>query len=132
MKIRVVYEKDGGSWHVYAPDVPGCRTHGRSISAARTNIREALGTCVDVLGSGAASVARTADLVEEITLPKAARHAIDEAVAARRDADTAALAAQDKTARAARALTKKLGLSLRDAGDLLGLSHERVKQLTAC
>jgi hypothetical protein len=37
--------------------------------------------------------------------------------------------AQIATARAAKTLTKKLGLSSRDAGVLLGLSHERVVQI---
>jgi len=39
--------------------------------------------------------------------------------------------ALDRSARAARALTQEFGVGLRDAGDLLGLSYQRVQQLTA-
>jgi predicted RNase H-like HicB family nuclease len=40
--LNVVFEPDGGAWHVHVPAVPGCRSHGRSLSEARRNIREAL------------------------------------------------------------------------------------------
>lgn len=40
--LKVVFEPDGGAWHVHVPAVPGCRSHGRSLSEARRNLREAL------------------------------------------------------------------------------------------
>ena len=40
--MKVVFEPDGGAWHVYVPAVQGCRSHGRSLSEARRNIREVL------------------------------------------------------------------------------------------
>ena len=47
---------------------------------------------------------------------------------ARREADTAGQKAHRQTVRAAKALTD-LGLSRRDAAEVLGLSHQRVQQL---
>jgi regulator of protease activity HflC (stomatin/prohibitin superfamily) len=110
--------------------VPGCRTWGRSLGAARRHIREALATCVDVFGKDADRIAATADLIEDVQLPAAAKRLLQRAVAARRDAEDQAVKAQAEAIKAAKALTAKLGLSLRDAGELLGLSHERIKQLT--
>jgi hypothetical protein len=68
--------------------------------------------------------------VPEFVLPAGAKRELERAIAARKDADERASKAQAEAARAAKTLTSRLGLSLRDAGDLLGLSHERVKQLT--
>ena len=34
-----------------------------------------------------------------------------------------------ETTKAVKALTRDLGLSVRDAGELLGISHQRVQQL---
>jgi len=53
-EMRVVYEPDGAGWHVYIPEVAGCRSHGRSIAEARKNIREALALCADEIPNAAA------------------------------------------------------------------------------
>jgi predicted RNase H-like HicB family nuclease len=125
-KFQVVYEADAGGWHAFIPDVQGCRTWGRSLSEARRNIREALSTCEDVF-SDAEAVASTAELSDDVKLPRAARHALELCLAARDEAARAAEEAKERTAAAARALTAA-GCSLRDAGELLGVSQEAVRQ----
>ena len=62
-------------------------------------------------------------------LPADARRALDRARADRRRLEAEAKRAQATTAAAVRKLIKSLGLSVRDAGELLGISHQRVQQL---
>jgi predicted RNase H-like HicB family nuclease len=132
MKYRVVFEPDeGGGWHAYIPKVRGCRTWGRSLQAARRYIREALATCVDVLGDDAERIAREAQLEEAVKLRGAAKKALTEYRDARKRAAQLADLAQLRAGRAAAQLTRRAHLSLRDAGELLGVSHERVHQMVA-
>ena len=116
--LKVVFEPDGGAWHVYVPAVRGCRSHGRSLSEARRNIREAL----------ALFDRENAELVEDVRLPKPVSMALVRAKKAHEMLMTLQKAAQDSARASARQLLA-VGLSLRDAGELMGLSHEHVKQL---
>jgi predicted RNase H-like HicB family nuclease len=129
--FTAIFEPDDGGWCVRIPSVAGCHSEGRSLNEARKNIREALATCVDVFGSEAEAdrVAETAEIVEDVRLPAGAKRALARVIASRRDAEARAAKAQQELAATAKTLTRKLGLSLRDTGALLGVSHERVKQL---
>jgi predicted RNase H-like HicB family nuclease len=130
MTFTVVYEPDEGGWLAQVPEVQGCLTWGRTLEAARRNIREALSTCSDVFDEPD-KVARDAELVDDVRLPRDAKKALEAARTARAKATDAATSAKDATEHAAKALVRDVGLSLRDAGELLGLSHERVKQTLA-
>jgi predicted RNase H-like HicB family nuclease len=119
---RAVFERDeSGQWIVRVPSVRGCHSYGRTLGQARQRIREALGLWVDDW--------ERAELVEEIRLPKSALAAVRRSREARRRADVQRERAHRTTAEAARALIDEVGLGMRDAGDLLGLSHQRVQQL---
>ncbi len=126
----VVYSlAEGGAWNARVLRVRGCVTWGRSVEAVRRHVREALSTCVDVLGPDAEEIAHSCELIERFALPRPARLAVDRYLASSRRAEVASSAAARAAERAVRALTREGHLSLRDTGSLLGLSHERVNQI---
>src|SRR5256885_12534851 len=123
-RYKVIYERDeSGAWIAHTPGVPGLHSYGRTIEQARERIREALGLWVANPG--------TAELVDDIRLPAKLRISVRKARVARKTADTVQARAQISAASAARQLTGALRLSLRDAGEVLGLSRQRVQQLVA-
>jgi predicted RNase H-like HicB family nuclease len=122
VSYRVVIERDEtGAWLARVPSVPGCHTHGRTLEQVRRRIREALELWVDD--------ARHAELQFEIRLPTAIKKELHRARTTRNRSARAQSEASEAVSRAARDLTQKAGLSLRDAAELLELSHQRVQQL---
>ena len=122
MKTYVaVYERDSvdDAWNVRIDGVKGCQTYGRSLRQAQARIREALGLWLDRDPSA---------LRIEDQMPAKLAAVAKRANQARLDAERAGAKAQEQVAGAAKALTD-LGLSRRDAAELLGLSHQRVQQL---
>ena len=116
------YERDEeGWWIVELKEVQGCRSDALTIKEARKRIREALSLFVDD--------AETAEIVDDVRLPAPAKRSLRQVEAARRKASEAQGVAKEATTKVARLLTKDLGLSVRDAGELLGLSYQRVQQL---
>ena len=116
-----IYERDAvnDAWNVRIEGIDGCQTYGRSLRQAQSRIREALALWLD---------REPETLVIRDHLPKKFAAVAESVARARGDADRAGVRAQEKTLRAARALTD-LGLSRRDAAELLGLSHQRIQQL---
>jgi predicted RNase H-like HicB family nuclease len=122
ISYRVRYERDEDGWWVASVRaVAGCHTQGRSIAEARRRIREALSLFVNDAGE--------ARIMDEIVLPAPGRHVLAGVRSAQRRADSEQEKARRAAIKAARVLTRELGLSVRDAGGILGLSHQRVQQL---
>jgi predicted RNase H-like HicB family nuclease len=121
---RVAYERDESGWWVATVrGVRGCHTQGRTVDEARRRIREALGLFVDNAGR--------ASIVDEVKLPTSAAKAIQSYTRLRKKADEEDRRAARAARRAVQLLrTGKLKMSARDAAHLLGLSHQRVHQLT--
>jgi predicted RNase H-like HicB family nuclease len=115
------HDADEGVWLVHIKGVAGCRTHGRALRQAEDRIREALAAWLD---KDADSLTITPELPSDVAL------LATEVSQARSVAERAGADAQRATAEAVRRLTK-MGLSRRDAADLLGISHQRVQQLLA-
>lgn len=119
---RAVFERDKrGVWLVSVPDIPGCHSYGRSLQEARRNIAEA--------ASLFTSAKSRVTLREEIRVPARFKRDVARVRRARERVQQQQTAANTELLRAARSLTQDAGLSLRDAGDLLGLSRQRVQQL---
>jgi len=123
---RVTYtvkiERDEtGAWVARVPEVPGCHTYGRSLRQAKRRIREALALWVDD--------ADQAELSFDVRLPREAARSVARARTVRDAADRAQREALDVTRRTATELTRSSRLSIRDAAELLGVSHQRIQQL---
>jgi DNA-binding transcriptional regulator YiaG len=65
-----------------------------------------------------------------VKLPGRARKIVARATAARSKLDVVQAEARESTVVAVRELRKRLGLSSRDIAGLLGISHQRVQQLS--
>jgi predicted RNase H-like HicB family nuclease len=121
----VRYERDETGWWVaQVKEAPAAITQGRTIAEARRRIREALALALDD-----DAAAKRAKLIDDVKLPADARRALEEARAARARLATESKKAQKSTAKAVRALLESMHLSVRDAGDLIGISPQRVHQL---
>lgn len=115
------HDADDDVWLVQIEGVDGCQTYGRSIRQAEARIREALAAWLD---RNPDELAITPQLPGDVAV------LAGQVSEARREAERAGTEAQRATADAVRRLTK-MGLSRRDAADLLGISHQRVQQLLA-
>lgn len=121
-EYTVQYKKDDTGWWIASiKQVRGCHTQGRTIEQARKRIREALGLFIDD--------ADDCTLIDEIVLPASARTLVRQVISTRKRAEEENLRLQKSTAQAAKVLTKNAGLSVRDVGEILGLSHQRIHQL---
>ena len=123
-RIVALFERDDEGWWVASvPNIKGCHTQGRSIRQARERLREALSLFVNDVDS--------VELVEDLRLPAPAKRALARHTSARRKAERELQKAQDSTVEAVKTLTEDLNLSVRDAGEILGLSHQRIQQLAS-
>lgn len=111
-----------GVWLVELVEEPGVHTYGRTLAKARAHIRDAAALWFE-LEEG------SFDIVEDVRLPKDVANAVGKANQARERARQAQNEAAHLTALAAQRLAGELGVGLRDAADILGLSHGRVHQL---
>jgi predicted RNase H-like HicB family nuclease len=41
-------EKDGNEFHSWCPELPGCHTHGKTVSQALENLKDAVQLYLDV------------------------------------------------------------------------------------
>jgi predicted RNase H-like HicB family nuclease len=118
-----VFERDADEsvWLVHIKDLEGCQTYGRTIRQAAARIREALAAWLNK---------NPEELVITSELPRDVALLASKVSQARDDAERAGSKAQEATIEAARRLAE-MGVSRRDAADLLGISHQRVQQLLA-
>lgn len=118
-----VYDRDEqGMWLVELLEEPRVHTYGRTLAKARANIQDAAALWF-------ATDPGELHLVDDLRLPAPVLASAARATQARQDAASAKDAAMAATAEAAVTLVRAGHLSVRDAAEVLGLSHQRVQQL---
>jgi hypothetical protein len=119
-RYSVDYALDEAGWWVASVrEISGCHTQGRTIEQTRDRIREALALF---------DVPATAELVDHVRLPTPLRRKVDMAFRAKRKAEMETERAQEACQQAVKELVQG-GLSLRDAGELLGVSRQRAHKI---
>lgn len=123
-KYTARYTFEAGDWIVEIDEVPQVHSFGRTLARARENIRDALALWVQ------ASDPDSLPIDEQFEgLPKGLIEVVATANETRAKATELAEEAQQLTAQAARKLVEDHGMSVRDAAELLHVSHQRVHQL---
>ena len=127
MIYKAIFEREAtGVWTVELANLQGVHSWGRSIEQARSRLRDALAVWIEDAG-----VAREAILEEEFRLPSRVSSAVTSARELRLSAEAMAEQSQSALRRAARQLVTEQRLSVRDAAEILGVSFQRIHQLTA-
>ena len=122
-QYKVIYERDEtGWWIATVPNLEGCATQGKSIKQARNRIREAIEVTLDV------KLDSSVKFNEDIRLSPEIAKIVKEVMRKKANAVEAEEKAAEALLEAATSLETK-GLSLRDSGELLGVSFQRVQQL---
>ncbi|WP_328522861.1 type II toxin-antitoxin system HicB family antitoxin [Kribbella sp. NBC_00359] len=119
--------REGDQWLADVPELDGASTYASNLTALDRYVREVVVLAADLPDSA------MPDLQLDWSYNIGGDQLVEEANALR--AERAALAArEEKLEQATRALASKLtsvrGFSVRDTGPLLGISHQRVSQIT--
>ena len=120
------YERDENNYWSVVADLGGKRTaisDGQTLPKARRRIRQAIALLLDASEG-------SFEVVDDVFLPATVRRAMRSYEAAQEAAKVKARALDEARRKAAEALERH-GLSRRDAGELLGLTGQRVQQLVA-
>jgi hypothetical protein len=119
----VVADREPGWWIIHVPELD-ITTQARKLSEIEHHAAEAIAAWLDV---DIASVAVTV----ELSTPVPVRREMEEARQLLQDATGMQERAGELAGDAVRILLDDLGLTMRDAAAVLGISHQRVAQLAA-
>jgi predicted RNase H-like HicB family nuclease len=124
-EFTAVFERDDdGYWLVELKEEPRAHSYGRTLAKAREHIVDATALWFEVAPNDL-------NIVDDVRLPAPVKATLELARREREHAQAAQEPAAGATRETARALVKDGRLSVRDAADVLGLSHQRVQQLLA-
>lgn len=118
---EVLLSQEDGVWLIEAAGLQGVRSFGRTVGAAVDNIREAIAAAEDLDEWAELELVITVDSLDVSSVLdrlREAKHHEESASAERHEAVKAAIAA-----------LRAEGMSYRDIGIVIGLSHQRVAQL---
>jgi predicted RNase H-like HicB family nuclease len=117
------YTRDDRAWIVQFRD-PDIATFGRTLASAKRYARSALAVYLEVDDLAAEGV----EIVDDVRLPSEVAIEITRLVDQRSKVDTLRAEVAEATRRAATDL-RRMGLSTRDVGEILGISGARVAQI---
>jgi DNA-binding NarL/FixJ family response regulator len=124
---RVVITREDGRWLADVPSMQGAHTYARSLPALDQAVREVVVLAADLPDEAMPGLMLEYEYHTGDASLDAATHEVRQL---RRQADEIAAAAAARTSEAAVELVAR-GLSVRDVAALLGISPQRVSQLTA-
>ncbi len=117
------YTRDDRAWIVQFRD-PDIATFGRTLASAKRHARSALAVHLEVADLGAAGV----EVIDDVRLPTSVTDEITSLLDRRSKVDAMRTEVAEATRRTASEL-RRLGLSTRDVGEILGISGARVAQI---
>jgi len=118
----VVVKRDGEWWHIRVPELQNVFTQSRRLDQVDHMAREVTALMLDVPED-------SFDLQIEMELSADLSERLAETRRLRQEAEAADLRARQAVRELASDLTVERRLTVRDAGSLLNLSHQRVAQL---
>ncbi|MEX1171174.1 MAG: hypothetical protein WEG56_01055 [Chloroflexota bacterium] len=122
-RFTATYRWDDRAWIVQFRD-PDIATFGRTLVAAKRFARSALAVHLELDDLEAAGIT----VVDDVRLPRPLKDTVDDLATQRSRAETLRTEVAATTRRAAAEL-RRLGLSTRDVGEILGISGARVAQI---
>jgi predicted RNase H-like HicB family nuclease len=115
-------ERSGDWWAVSVPELRGVHTEARRLEHAESMVRDAIALFLDVPGD-------SFDVEIEPVLSRDLQKKVGRARKVRDEAEALQNEAAIASADVAADLVRKAHLTVRDAGRVLGLSHQRIAQL---
>ena len=122
-RYRATYAHDERAWIVQFRD-PDIATFGRTLASAKRYARSALAVYLEVGDLTAAGI----EVIDEVRLPDEISTEVERLTSQRSKVDALRAEVAEATRRAAADL-RRLGLSTRDVGEILGISGARVAQI---
>lgn len=118
---KVLLSEEDGVWLIEAVGLQGVRSFGRTVTSAVENVREAIAAAEDL--------DQWDDLDLIITVGDDGTTAVLDRLREARRLEESASAERDTAVKSAIAALRGEGMSYRDIGTVIGMSHQRVAQL---
>jgi predicted RNase H-like HicB family nuclease len=119
---RAVAERDGAWWAIRVPELRGVYSQARRLADVEAMARDAIALMLDVEPN-------SFDVSVESVLGSDAAELVEQALAGRLEAERAARRASAQLRVAVDRLAAS-GLTVRDIAHILGLSHQRIAQVS--